>query len=230
MQAAFVTASPYGWMVKRWRKYGDVFSSRFPIFGRVVYVADPTLVKEVFTGDPTVFHAGEANTLALGDALGEHSLLTLDEQRHMRQRKLLLPPFHGESVRRYGELMAEITEREMARWPLGKAFALRPRMQAITLEVILRAVFGVRDDERMDLLPRAHPAARRADQRAELDAVPAARPRRAQPLGPLPQGAARPSTSCVYEEIADRRPRTTGRSATTCSRCCSPLATRTARR
>jgi len=151
LQAAFVTASPYGWMVRRWRRYGDVFSSRFPIFGRVVYVADPALVKEVFTGDATTFHAGEANTLALGDALGEHSLLTLDEGRHLSQRKLLLPPFHGESVRRYVEVMAEATEREVASWPVGREIELRPRMQAITLEVILRAVFGVRDDERMDL-------------------------------------------------------------------------------
>jgi cytochrome P450 len=151
MQAAFVTASPYGWMVKRWRRYGDVFSSRFPIFGRVVYVADPALVKEVFLGDAKTFHAGEANTLALGDALGDHSLLTLDEERHLSQRKLLLPPFHGESVRRYVEMMAEATEREVATWPIGKEIQLRPRMQAITLEVILRAVFGVRDDSRMDL-------------------------------------------------------------------------------
>jgi cytochrome P450 family 135 len=151
MQAAFVTASPYGWMLKRWRRYGDVFSSRFPIFGRVVYLADPALVKQVFTGDAQTFHAGEANTLALGDALGEHSLLTLDEERHLSQRKLLLPPFHGESVRRYIEVMAEATEREVASWPLGKEIELRPRMQAITLDVILRAVFGVRDDQRMDL-------------------------------------------------------------------------------
>ena len=69
----------------------------------------------------------------------------------MSQRKLLLPPFHGESVRRYVEVMAEATEREVASWPIGKEIELRPRMQAITLEVILRAVFGVRDDERMDL-------------------------------------------------------------------------------
>jgi cytochrome P450 len=151
MQAAFVTVSPYGWMVKRWRRYGDVFSSRFPIFGRVVYIADPALVKEVFMGDARTFHAGEANTLALGDALGEHSLLTLDEERHMSQRKLLLPPFHGESVRRYVEVMAEATEREVASWPVGREIELRPRMQAITLDVILRAVFGVRDDRRMDL-------------------------------------------------------------------------------
>ena len=145
VQAALVTASPYGWMKSRRRRHGNVFSSRFPFFGQVVYVCDPAEVKRVFTGDPTVFHAGEANILALGDALGEHSLLTLDEDRHLSQRKLLLPPFHGERVRRYVQVMAEATEAEVAGWPVGRPFPLRPRMQSITLEVILRAVFGVRD-------------------------------------------------------------------------------------
>ncbi len=157
VQAALVTARPYGWMRARRRRYGDVFSSRFPFFGRVVYVADPGEVKRVFTGDPAIFHAGKANLIALGDVLGEHSLLTLDEGRHLSQRKLLLPPFHGESVRRYTELMAEATAHEVDRWPLGRPFALRPGMQAITLEVILRAVFGVREGERMERFREAIP-------------------------------------------------------------------------
>jgi len=204
LQAAFVIASPYGWMVKRWRRYGDVFSSRFPIFGRVVYVAEPALVKEVFTGDPATFHAGEANTLALGDALGEHSLLTLDEERHMSQRKLLLPPFHGESVRRYIEVMAEATEREVASWPVGKEIELRPRMQAITLDVIMRAVFGVRDDRRMDLFrERIPPLAETTSvlnwlpffERDLGGITPAARFRRA--LAAVDE--------LIYEEIAERR-------------------------
>jgi cytochrome P450 len=157
LQAALVTARPYAWMRSRRRRYGDVFSSRFPFYGRVVYVADPAEVKRVFTGDPAIFHAGEANLIALGDVLGEHSLLTLDEGRHLSQRRLLLPPFHGESVRRYTDLMAEVSAREVSRWPLGQAFALRPRLHAITLEVILRAVFGVRDGERMDRFRAAIP-------------------------------------------------------------------------
>ena len=115
-----VMARPYGWMQSRRRRYGNVFSSRFPIFGRVVYVADPADIKRVFSGDPAVFHAGEANALALGDALGDHSLLTLDEGRHLSQRKLLLPPFHGESVRRYAEVMAEATAREVDTWSVGE--------------------------------------------------------------------------------------------------------------
>ena len=115
-------------------------------------------MKQVFTGDPATFHAGAANARALEPMLGTFSLLTLDGDDHMRQRKLLLPPFHGEAVQRYRDLIAEIAARDVERWPVGEPFALRPRMQAITLEVILRAVFGVREEERLDrfrtLLPR----------------------------------------------------------------------------
>jgi cytochrome P450 len=204
LQAAMVTLSPYGWMVRRWRRFGDVFSSRFPIFGRVVYVADPGLVKEVFAGDARTFHAGEANTLALGDALGEHSLLTLDEERHMSERKLLLPPFHGESVRRYVEVMAEATEREVAGWPVGREIELRPRMQAITLDVILRAVFGVREGERMDLFRERIPPL------AETTSVLNWLPFMDRDLGGLtPAARFRRALAAVdeliYAEIADRR-------------------------
>src|SRR5439155_2221490 len=117
--------------------------------GPVVYVADPRIVEEIFKGDPKRFHAGEANAGPLEPVMGTYSLLTLDEAEHMGQRKLLTPAFHGEDVRRYGELMEEIAERELERWPVGAHFQLRPRMQAIALEVILRAVFGVRDEERL---------------------------------------------------------------------------------
>jgi cytochrome P450 family 135 len=139
---------PLKWFLRLHRQYGDVFSVKFPSFGRLVYVAEPSLVKQVFSGDPGRFHAGEANAMVLEPALGPNSVLTLDGDEHMRQRKLLLPPFHGESVRRYGELIRETTEREIDSWPVGEPFALRPRMQRITLDVILRAVFGVRDPGR----------------------------------------------------------------------------------
>jgi cytochrome P450 len=129
-------------------RYGDVFSVSFPSFGSLVYVADPGLVKEIFASDPRRLHAGEANAVVLEPAVGPYSVLTLDEDEHMRQRKLLLPPFHGQSVRRYGELIREIAEREMETWPVGRSFPLRPHTQRITLDVILRAVFGVRDPDR----------------------------------------------------------------------------------
>lgn len=139
------------------RRYGDVFSLRMPLFGRMVYVTEPSLIKTVFTGDPAVLHAGEVNSL-MEPVLGPNSVLLLDDEPHMRQRRVLLPPFHGEAVKRYGELMAEITAAEVERWPVGEPFALRPRMQAITLEVILRTVFGIREADRLarlrELLPR----------------------------------------------------------------------------
>jgi cytochrome P450 family 135 len=149
---------PVGFLEGQRRRYGNVFGLNFPAYGRLVYIAEPALIKQVFTGDSRVFHAGEANGRALEPVVGRFSLLTLDEDAHMSQRKLLLPAFHVESVRRYGELIAEIVDAEIERWPIGTPFPLRPRMQAITLEVILRAVFGVRGEDRLqrfrELLPR----------------------------------------------------------------------------
>jgi len=139
---------PLRFFTRLHRRFGNVFSLSFPYFGRIVYVADPGIVKRVFTGDAALFHAGEANATVLEPTLGPGSVLTLDEAEHLRQRKLLLPPFHGERVTGYGDLIREITERDVESWPLGEPFALRPHTQRITLAVILRAVFGIRDDER----------------------------------------------------------------------------------
>jgi len=148
-QAVRYARDPLGFLIGFQRRYGDVFVVSFPYFGRIVYVARPDLVKEVFTGPPQQFHAGEANATVLEPALGPNSVLTLDDEPHMRQRKLLLPPFHGERIRRYGELIREVTLNEMASWPVGTPFALRPHTQRITLAVIMRAVFGVHDEERL---------------------------------------------------------------------------------
>lgn len=149
LQGLRYAREPIDFFARLQRRYGDLFTVRFPYFGRVVYVASPELVKEVFAGAPTQFHAGEANATVLEPALGPNSVLTLDEAPHMRQRKLLLPPFHGESVRRYGELIREITLHEIESWPVGEPFALRPHTQRITLAVILQAVFGVHDERRL---------------------------------------------------------------------------------
>ncbi len=148
-QALSYARNPLGFLSQHQRRYGDIFTIRFPYFGSVVYVARPDLVKAVFTGSPAVFHAGEANATVLEPALGPNSVLTLDDEPHMRQRKLLLPPFHGERVQRYGELIVEVTREEMESWPLGEPFALRPHTQRITLAVIMRAVFGVHDEDRL---------------------------------------------------------------------------------
>ncbi len=158
LNAVRFARDPVGFLEQQRRRYGNTFGLNFPAYGRLVYFAEPALIKQIFAGDPDVFHAGEANGRALEPLVGNFSLLTLDGQNHMSQRKLLLPAFHGERVRRYGQLMEEIADAEVERWPLHEPFPLRPRMQAITLEVILRAVFGVRGEERLQrfrtLLPK----------------------------------------------------------------------------
>ena len=133
------------------RRYGDWFTLKIAHEGTWVFTVDPDAVREVFTGDPDVLHAGEANVI-LRPVLGRKSVLLLDGDEHLAQRKMLLPPFHGERMRAYGELMAGIARREIARWPRGEAFPLLPRMQALTLEVVLRAVFGVREGAQLEHL------------------------------------------------------------------------------
>jgi cytochrome P450 family 135 len=148
IQAFRYARDPLGFYESLCRRYGDVFQVSFPYFKRIVYVADPAFVKRVFTGDPEDFRAGEANATVLEPAVGPSSVLTLDGAEHMRQRKVLLPPFHGKRVEAYGEVIREATLRDMATWPADRPFALRPHTQRITLEVILRAVFGIRGAER----------------------------------------------------------------------------------
>jgi cytochrome P450 len=140
------------WMLSQCAaRFGETFTLRIIHEGTWVMLSNPEHVKQVFTGDPRVYHAGEGNRILL-PVLGERSLLLLDEGAHMEQRKLLLPPFHGKRMQRYGELMAEIAGEEIERWPSGEPYRLRPRMQAITLEIILRAVFGLEQGERLEEL------------------------------------------------------------------------------
>jgi cytochrome P450 len=129
-------------------RYGDMFTLKIAYEGKWVMLADPEAVKQVFTGDPRVFHAGEGNQI-LAPILGRNSVLVLDEKPHIGQRKLLLPPFHGERMQGYGQTRGEIAAREIQSWPTGTPYKLRPRMQAITLDIILRTVFGVREGEKM---------------------------------------------------------------------------------
>ena len=141
-------ARPIPFLTSVSHRYGDFFTLRF-VVGPIVFVADPQVIKQVFRGDPDVFHAGEANATPLEPLMGRNSVLLLDGPEHMRQRKLMLPSFHGERMQRYGALMQEIAEREIERWPVGQPFGLRPRTQAITLEIIMRTVFGIDDAERL---------------------------------------------------------------------------------
>ncbi len=136
------------------RRYGDTFTLTFAPSGRkLVVLGDPNAVKAVFTAPPDVAPSA-ADSSPIAPIMGPSSVITLTGPEHMRQRKLLLPPFHGERMREYEELIVQATRRSMADWPLGKPMKLSERTRAITLEVILRAVFGV-EAERMGTLREA---------------------------------------------------------------------------
>lgn len=183
--------------------FGDTFTLRLAQ-QTLVFVSDPEAVKQILTGDPRLLHAGEGNIVLL-PLLGRHSVLLLDEQPHMAQRRLLLPPFHGERMHRYGHLIAEIAAAEIDRWPASEPFAVWPRMQAITLEVIMRAVFGIDDAGRRERL--------RAPLAAMLDwTTRSSRMAMMAVLGPQRLAAVRsfrravaPVDAILYDEIRARR-------------------------
>jgi cytochrome P450 family 135 len=134
--------------------YGDVFTIRLPLGLNLVHVTSPELVKAVFGGSADVLRAGEANATILEPLVGTHSVLVLDGPEHARQRKLILPAFHGDRMRAWEATIRDITRAEIARWPVGRPFALRPSMQSITLDVIVSVIFGVDDRARHDDLRR----------------------------------------------------------------------------
>src|SRR3981081_2995639 len=127
-------------------RYGDVFTVRMLGFGTGVYIVDPDAIRQLFTGDQSDLRAGEANSF-MEPVLGPHSVLILDGPRHLRQRKLLLPPFQGSRVGSFREIIRDVAEREIASWRPGTQLVLRQRMRAVTFEIICRAMFGVTQPE-----------------------------------------------------------------------------------
>jgi len=125
------------------QRYGSVFTLSSPREGQFVIVADPQLVRDIFRAPNDVLLAGAGNATLLEPVLGKYSLLTIDGDEHIRQRKLLTPGFHGERLQTFTSVMREITERAIAGWPRETPFALHPTMQSITLDVILQTVFGL---------------------------------------------------------------------------------------
>ncbi|MGB7163322.1 MAG: cytochrome P450, partial [Mycobacterium sp.] len=138
------------------RRYGSVFTLRVASLGTLVYLADPADIKTVFAGDPSVFHAGEANSMLSG-LLGDSSVLVIDEDVHRDRRRLMMPPFHRDAVARQASVMAEIAAANIAQWPVGTEFAVAPKMSEITLEVILRTVIGASDPARLAALRKVMP-------------------------------------------------------------------------
>jgi cytochrome P450 family 138 len=130
------------------RKYGDAYTVDLPVIGKTVVVSHPDLVKSVYTAKPTVLHGGKN---PLGRLLGRGSLFSMDEERHLEERRTLLPPFHGDRMRSYEPLIEEETLRALRTWPEDAPFASIKTFQEITLRVILRAVFGAEGAELTDL-------------------------------------------------------------------------------
>jgi cytochrome P450 len=191
-------------VLREWRRrFGDVFTVRFLGFGAGVYVADPKAIRELFTGDQSDLRAGEANSF-MEPVLGANSVLVLDGLEHLRQRKLLLPPFQGSRVAAFREVIRDVAEREIAGWRPGAELVLRERMRVLTFEVICRAVFGVTQPERVERL--------RQPLMAVVDSSPlfmVSRAARAD-LGPLSPGGRfvrrlRAADAVLHEEIERRR-------------------------
>jgi len=133
------------------KRYGETFVVSKNTSPLVVYFSNPKAIQQIFTADPELFEIGSGNDILL-PLLGEHSMILLDSDRHQRQRRLLMPPFHGDRMRTYGQLICNITNQVMSQWRIGKPFVVRASMQEISLRVILSAIFGLHEGERFDQL------------------------------------------------------------------------------
>lgn len=148
---------PIGLMERCAERYGDLFTIQLGRVGPVVFCSHPQMIQEIFTMDPQHFSAGSSNLL-LAPLLGDTSLILLDGKPHQRQRQLLLPPFHGDRLRTYGDLMVEVTKQVATGWVRGKPFNVRESIQDISLQVILQAVFGVTNPARYQALRQLLPS------------------------------------------------------------------------
>jgi cytochrome P450 len=133
------------------RRYGDTFTLRLGELEPIVFFSNPNAIGQIFTAPPEQFEVGRGNEI-LRPLLGKQSLIMLDGDRHRRQRRLLMPPFHGDRMRAYGQLICEIAEQVTSDWALDQPFSIRPSMQTISLRVILQAVFGLDRGERYQKL------------------------------------------------------------------------------
>jgi cytochrome P450 len=133
------------------RRYGDAFSVTFVGFqSPSVFISDPNAIRDLYRSRENTLPPGRS--LALEPVMGSRSVLLLEGAEHLSRRKLMLPPFHGERMRAYESVISDVVNAEVDSWRLGREFPIHPRMQAVTLEVIMRAVFGVSDPERLEKL------------------------------------------------------------------------------
>ncbi|HIK05289.1 MAG TPA: cytochrome P450 [Trichormus sp. M33_DOE_039] len=143
-------ADPIGFQQEYSQKYGDIFSMRLSGIGSYVILGHPQAIQEIFTQDAK-FDVGRGNKLA-EPLIGQNSLMLIDGTRHRRERKLLMPPFHGEKLQDYAEQICLITKKITSQWQIGQPFVVRSAMQKVSLEVILQIVFGLSEGERYQQL------------------------------------------------------------------------------
>lgn len=144
--------NPLGYLEECAKNYGDTFTLRIgPLFKPQVFISNPQGIQQIFTTDPKQLDSGTPAGSGV-PLLGPNSLLSLEGKTHQRQRKLLTPQFHGERMLNYGELINNITQQVTSKWQIGEVFPILSSMQEISFQVILKAVFGLKDGERYDKL------------------------------------------------------------------------------
>jgi cytochrome P450 len=141
-QAALYMARPFELLDRCSRRYGDLFTLRFPVFGTMVCASRPEAIKEIFTGDPDALRVGEGNE-PFRPLVGDSSILLLDGDPHRLHRRLFAPLFYADRAGEHTDTIRDVTLRALSRWPIGERIAMHPELQAITLDVILRTVLGM---------------------------------------------------------------------------------------
>jgi cytochrome P450 len=205
VQTARWALRPIAFLESCRRRYGDAFSVRFLGFqSPMVMVSDPEAIKALYTSGESGLPPGRS--FALEPVMGSRSVLLLEGREHLSRRKLMLPPFHGDRMRAYESVIADVTRAEVDSWPLERPFAVHPRMQSVTLEVIVRAVFGVTDAGRLERLRQTLVVMldEMASARLQVRVPLARRLGLADPLEGIRRDA-RAADDLLYAEIAERR-------------------------
>ena len=208
-------------------RFGQRFTTRLLGQPPFVILADPEDAKAVLTAPPDVLHPGEGARL-LEPIVGRNSVILLDEAPHLEQRKLLLPAFHGDRIQRLTGLIDELTERELDSWPIGAPVELHEPLQALTLEIILRAVFGLDEGPRLDAPARAAAGVDVVRRQPGVDAARSSRTSACRASGRF--AAIRDEVDEELYALIEERRAERATSARTSSPRCSPRRTPTARR
>ncbi len=198
--------NPLEYMEACAKRYGDIFTLRIgPVFTPQVFISNPQLIQQVFSTEPKQLDSGEEAGIK-SPLLGRQSMLSLAGEPHRRQRKLLMPPFHGERMRAYGQLVRDITEQVTSRWTIGEPFSVRSSMQAISFQVILKAVFGLEEGSRYEQLEERLTALMNP-KRPLLRGMMIVFPALQRDFGPWRQFKAqlKQIDELIYAEIGDRR-------------------------